>query len=311
MLDRKIVITGGAGLVGQNLVQRLANSGCRNIVTIDKNEHNSAILRRMQPSVNMVVADLADTGTWEDQLANCAALVIAHAQIGGLDPKEFERNNVRATELVLGAAKGHSVPYLVHLSSSVVNSAAVDNYTETKKRQEALVVAAGIKHIVLRPTLMFGWFDRKHMGWLARFMGRAPFFPVPGSGRFVRQPLYVGDFCAIIIAAIEAELTGSYNITGQEEIAYIDLMRAVRRCVNGKARLIRIPYPAFWLLLKAYGTFNANPPFTTKQLRALVTPDLFEVIDWPSIFGVHATRLEQALSETFTDPTYSHVTLEF
>ena len=31
---------------------------------------------------------------------------------------------------------------------------------------------------------MFGWFDRKHLGWLARFMTRAPVFPVPGHGRY-------------------------------------------------------------------------------------------------------------------------------
>ena len=41
---------------------------------------------------------------------------------------------------------------------------------------------------------MFGWFDRKHLGWLARFMCRVPVFPIPGSGEYLRQPLYVGDF---------------------------------------------------------------------------------------------------------------------
>ena len=55
---------------------------------------------------------------------------------------------------------------------------AVDDYTETKKAQEALTAASGIKQVVLRPTLMFGWFDRKHVGWLARFMQKTPVFPI-------------------------------------------------------------------------------------------------------------------------------------
>ena len=33
-----------------------------------------------------------------------------------------------------------------------------------------------------------------------------------------------------------------------------------------------------------------DPPFTTSQLKALVTPDIFEVIDWPGIFGVGPRR---------------------
>jgi len=40
--------------------------------------------------------------------------------------------------------------------------------------------------VVLRPTLMFGWFDRKHVGWLKRFMERMPVFPIPGDGRMWR-----------------------------------------------------------------------------------------------------------------------------
>src|SRR5277367_5415997 len=108
----------------------------------------------------------------------------------------------------------HKVPYIVSISSSVVNSMAVDNYTETKKAQEALIAASGIKQVVLRPTLMFGWFDRKHLGWLARFMQRVPVFPIPGSGRYLRQPLYAGDFCDIIMSSIESRITGTYEISG-------------------------------------------------------------------------------------------------
>lgn len=188
---------------------------------------------------------------------------------------------------------------------------AVDHYTETKKAQEAIVLASGIDQIVLRPTLMFGWFDRKHVGWLARFMERVPVFPIPGSGRYLRQPLYVGDFCNVIISAIESRKTGAYNISGQERIDYIDLMREVRRAANTKAIIITIPYGLFALLLRGYALISRNPPFTEKQLEALSTPDVFEVIDWPGIFGVQATPLAAALDETFQHPVYSKIALQF
>jgi len=67
----------------------------------------------------------------------------------------------------------------------------------------------------------------------------------------------------------------------------------------------------FSLMLKANALVDKNPPFTSKQLEALVTPDVFEVIDWPGIFGVRATPLKEALETTFRDPVYSSVTLEF
>jgi nucleoside-diphosphate-sugar epimerase len=213
---------------------------------------------------------------------------------------------------VLEAVKRHGVPYIVHISSSVVNSMAHDHYTETKKAQERLVAESGVPACVLRPTLMFGWFDRKHLGWLARFMRRVPVFPIPGHGRYLRQPLFAGDFCDIIAACIEQPRPGrAYNISGQEKIDYIDLIRAVKQATGSRARIVRIPYALFAGLLSAYALFDRDPPFTTKQLAALVTPDVFEVIDWPGIFGVRATPLAEALRQTYQDPVYSNVVLEF
>ena len=101
---------------------------------------------------------------------------------------------------------------------------------------------SGLPVVVLRPTLMFGWFDRKHLGWLARFMQKAPVFPIPGNGRYLRQPLYAGDFCDIIMACIERRPSGTYNISGQEKIDYIDLIRAVKAATGARAPIVRIPY---------------------------------------------------------------------
>lgn len=310
-MTKKIVITGGAGLVGQNLIARLKARGFDRIVSIDKAAANSAVLREQHPDVEVVVADLATDDNWQDRLAGADALVSAHAQIGGLVPAEFVANNITASERLVAAAKAHGVPYLVNISSSVVNSMAVDDYTETKKAQEKLVAASGIPQVILRPTLMFGWFDRKHVGWLARFMEKAPVFPVPGSGRFLRQPLYVGDFCDVIVASVERRITGAYNITGQERIDYIDLVRAMRKATGARTPIVRVPYRLFALMLRSYALVSSNPPFTEKQLRALVTPDIFEVIDWPAIFGVRATPLDQALAETFGHPVYSKIALQF
>jgi len=189
---------------------------------------------------------------------------------------------------------------------------AVDFYTETKKAQEKLVRESGVPHCVLRPTLMFGWFDRKHLGWLSRFMQQVPIFPIPGSGRYLRQPLFVLDFCRIIVRCLERQPRGeAYNITGRDRIDYVDIIKEIKRAVGAKARIVHIPYSAFRALLKAYALVSRNPPFTTKQLKALVTPDEFELIPWWEIFGTQATPFREAIAITFNDPRRSAVTLDF
>jgi uncharacterized protein YbjT (DUF2867 family) len=309
----KIVITGGAGLVGQNLIVRLKRHGFSRIVAIDKHAANTATLRRLHPDVGVLDADLAERGAWEQAFAGAQAVVLNQAQIGGLSDAEFERNNIIASQRILDVARSQpKPPFIVHISSSVVNSRAVDPYSETKRAQERLVLASGLPCTVLRPTLMFGWFDRKHLGWLARFMRKAPVFPIPGAGTYVRQPLYVGDFCNVIVACLDGRFAGStFDISGLEKLDYIDIIRQIRDVIGSRTLIVRIPFRVFWWLLRTYAAVDANPPFTTRQLEALVIPESFPVIDWPGIFGVASTPFRAAVEQTFRDPVYSRVTLEF
>jgi nucleoside-diphosphate-sugar epimerase len=310
-MSRRVFISGAAGLVGQNLIARLAESGDVDIVGVDKHSHNLAMLRELHPGLTLIHADCSERGGWEEAVRGCTDLVILHAQIGGINEQDFVRNNVDATRLLLDAAARSGVSHIVHVSSSVINSIAHDSYVETKTLQETLVRESPIPHVILRPTLMFGWFDRKHLGWLARFLKRSPVFPIPGSGRYLRQPLYAGDFCAIVASCLRSRTTGEYNISGLAKIDYVDLIKEIRGVLSVRTPILHVPYSLFWFLLRVYSMFDRDPPFTTSQLEALVTPEVFEVIDWPGLFEVTPTPLREALRQTFTEPRFAHVTLRF
>ncbi|HEU5406173.1 MAG TPA: NAD-dependent epimerase/dehydratase family protein [Nitrospira sp.] len=309
--NAKIVLTGAAGLVGQNLVVELKAQGYTRLVAIDKHSHNLEVLREMHPDVEIHLADLAEPGSWIDTFAGTACVVQLHAQITGKFPELFIRNNIEATRLVLDALKKHRVPYLVHISSSVVNSVAVDDYTETKKLQEKLVIDSGLHHCILRPTLMFGWFDPKHLGWLSRFMARTPVFPIPGDGRYMRQPLYERDFCRCIIVCMERQPEGRiYDLVGDVRIDYVDIIRTIKKVKGLRTLIVHIPYGLFRALLKLYALFSHKPPFTADQLKALTAGDKFHGVDTYEEFGVRQTPFEDAVRESYCNPLYSHVVLK-
>lgn len=308
----RIILPGGAGLVGQNLVARLKQAGNFDIVVIDKHQTNLAILKSVHPDITVVLEDLSIPGEWEQQFENADVVVMLQAQIGGLFYEEFESNNVASTKIILDLIKKHQIPRLIHVSSSVVMSVADDFYTKSKKHQEEIVINSGIPCPIFRPTLMYGWFDRKHLGWLARFMNKSPVFPIPGDGKFMRQPLYAGDFSNIIISAIHRpQINGIFNISGHEKLDYIDMIRMIKKVTGAKATIVKIPYTLFYSLLWTWALFDKNPPFTTQQLAALVAKDEFEIINWPTIFGVRFTPFAVALQEVYKDPIYSQITLEF
>lgn len=311
----KVFLPGGAGLVGLNLIALLQhNHPDWELLVVDKKQEAVAIAQKIFPRVTFLLEDLteADGQQWPTAIRGCGACVMLQAEIGNTDPSQFERNNVRSTEVVLEQLRMAGIPRLVHVSSSVVNSVATDLYTQTKRRQEQLVLQQWPNAVVLRPTLMFGWFDRKHLGWLARFMQKLPLFPIPGSGRFIRQPLYVGDFCMLIQRCLEnPALQGTYDITGLEKVSYLNLMRQLRKAVNARTWIIHLPIPLFGFLLQLWAVVSRQPAFTRSQLKALTAGDEFEVIDWPGIFAVAPTPLSEALRITYKDPRFSQVEMPF
>ena len=308
----KIIIPGAAGLVGQNLIVFLKKAGYSNLLAIDKHKHNTKMLAELHPDITVIEADLADKGEWQESLENADMIIMLQAQIGGLTLEPFIRNNVTSTENIIHSAKQYNVPYIVHISSSVLESEADDFYTQTKEEQENLVINSGIAHCILRPTLMFGWFDRKHLGWLSRFMAMIPVFPIPSHGRFMRQPLYVGDFCNMIISSMHKQPQNEvYNITGREKIDYVDIIKGIKKTLGLRTWILHIPYWLFWTLLKLYAIFDRDPPFTTSQLQALVIKEEFELIPWWDIFEIKPTPFDQALKETYLDETYSKYVLKF
>lgn len=124
--SKRLIITGAAGLIGQNLITRLKERGGYEIVGIDKHAANVATLRQLHPDIEIIETDLARPGGWEHAFTPGSTLILNHAQIGALDEQPFIDNNITATENVLAATRAAGIEYIVHISSSVVNSMAQD-----------------------------------------------------------------------------------------------------------------------------------------------------------------------------------------
>jgi uncharacterized protein YbjT (DUF2867 family) len=208
---------------------------------------------------------------------------------------------------VLEACRRHRVPHVVHLSSSVVISVAKDAYTESKRAAEEMVRASGLPHTILRPPLMFGCFDAKHLGVITKMLERSPVLPIPGSGRYLRQPLYVMDLCRVILRCLErGPRNETRNLIGHERIDFIDLLRTIAEERGLKRLLLPVPLPIFGAALKTVALVRRRPAFTKDQMDALVAGDDFPVDDWTEAFGVRYTPFREGLKQVYASPRYRH-----
>ena len=293
----RILITGGAGLVGRSLLGTI-DHGKHLVTVIDKDARALNFLKKEYPSVEYVHSDLGEEDALSSHHPNYDIVVLLQAQIKGLYYSDFEKNTILSTQnLITHLSKQEKIPYVIHVSSSVINSKADDFYTRSKRKQEDLVRASIFKHIILRPTLMYGEGDSKHFYVLLKLMHKLPFFPMPGLGHFIRQPLFANDFAGVINDCIEKPKVGTFNISGLELITFKDCLIRFRRRYNIFSVIVPIPLFFFRMMLKVVGKVLKNPPFTSQQLDALVIPETFERIDWPKIFSTTYTTFDDGIKQ--------------
>ena len=65
MHGSKFIITGAAGLVGQNLIIEFKNKNYNNIVALDKHHENIKVLRELYPEIEIIETDLTEKDEWE------------------------------------------------------------------------------------------------------------------------------------------------------------------------------------------------------------------------------------------------------
>ncbi len=311
---KKLIITGAAGEVGFNLISILySEKKLKNkyqIIAIDKNSNNLKLLKKLFPDVEAVESDLAQKGEWEEYIKGAYAVIQMQAQISSPLKEDYLKNNIYSVKNLVSACEKYKITNLVHVSSSVVVSVAKDDYTKTKREGEKIVIKSSVPYTLLRPTLMYGCFDIKHLNYLISFFDKSTIFPMPGSGKYIRQPLYVKDFCRIILSCVESRKLKPknkiYNITGKEKIYLIDCLKEFYKERKQKKLFIKIPIPIFRLLIKLYGAINRKTRIIPEQLTALTAGDVFPVIKWEKIFNITPTKFLDGAKDTVNSKYYKY-----
>ncbi len=306
----KIIITGAAGLVGMNLLAMMHENGFsknNTLIAIDKNSNNIRLAKRLFPEVRFFVSDLSVIGDWDKHFNDADIVIQLQAQIASPYADPYIKNNIDSVNNVIEACKRHHIKHLIHASSSQALSVAKDHYTYTKRAGENAVHNSGIPHTIFRPTLMYGCFDIKHLGYITSIMEKSPILPIPGHGRYTRQPLYVNDFCRIMMKTIQRGPDNKiHDIIGKEKIYFIDIMKTIRKQKGLKRVFIKIPIPIFIRLLNLYAFIFRKRPFVPDQLRAMTIGDIFKTDDWERKFGVNYTKSGDALKEIYASSYYNY-----
>jgi len=115
----KVLVTGGAGFIGSNIVRRLLDLAYEPVVFDDL---SSGFAENLLPDVPFVEADVRDGAAVVDAAAGCDMIIHLAASVGNArsidDPVKDSQINVLGTLNVLQAARRHGLRRIVFSSSA-------------------------------------------------------------------------------------------------------------------------------------------------------------------------------------------------
>ncbi len=262
MPDRPVLITGGAGFIGSNLVDALLAKGYLVRVLDDLSMGKRSNLPLDNPRLDLRVGSVADAALVAQAVEGCQAVVhlaaVASVQASVDDPVSTHQSNFVGTLNVCEAMRQHGVKRVLFASSAAVygnngegqaidedtpkapltpyavDKLASEQYLDFYRRQH------GLEPAIFRFFNIFG--PRQdpsspYSGVISIFIQRAQQglpITVFGDGEQTRDFFYVGDLIDLLVQALEmpAVQEGAANVGLNRATSLNQLLEHIRAVVG-------------------------------------------------------------------------------
>lgn len=263
----KILITGGAGFIGSNLAEALANDPNNQVVVVDNLLTGHQEYLPQKANLQFVKADVNNLDEISPVFRNGFDYVYHYAAVVGVD--RTLKNPVKVLEDIEGIknilelSKKTGVKRVLYSSSSEVYGEPVEmpQHEETTPLNSRLPYAVvknigesylrsyqqefGLDFTIFRFFNTYGPHQSSDFV-MSKFLDAALAgrdIPVYGDGGQTRTFCYIDDNIEATIAALDNHVATNevINIGNDAEIQIIDLARKIIEATNSKSKIINLP----------------------------------------------------------------------
>jgi len=253
-----ILVTGGAGFIGSQLLRSLGKFGER-LVVADKISY-AGKKSNLPDNVEFYKIDIASDDAvrylFEQETFDTVFHLAAESHVDNSinNPKPFIDTNVIGTVNLLQASLEHEVDRFMHISTDEVfgsidfKDGSFNEESRYQPRNPYSASKAASDHFVNAYNITYGLpttitncsnnygprqDDEKMIPTIIRNINNGTPIPVYGDGQQVRDWIYVEDHCdALIELWINGKVGERYNIGGECELKNIDLVKMICKLMS-------------------------------------------------------------------------------
>ncbi|MDA9767925.1 complex I NDUFA9 subunit family protein [Candidatus Pelagibacter sp.] len=271
MKSKKVLIFGGSGQIGRNLIRKLTKNNY--IVTVvTRNIHQKSYIIKTQANtgyINIVEANIFD----ENKIRNlfkktdiCINLIgILFEKKGG---NTFKNIHSIFPSLLAKLCKEYNLKHFIHLSALGINDAIDSDYAKSKLDGEANILKNFPLATILRPSIVYSVDDNFTTNFMT-LLNRLPIFPLYYEGKTKFAPIHCSDLTDTINYVISKNIYSKIiECVGPEIISFKELLQKLLNLINKKRILIPFPLPLAQFSARFFEILP-NPLLTRDQLRLL------------------------------------------
>lgn len=266
----KVLVTGGMGFVGQEVVNLLSAQG-EQLVLLAR---NPAAAAEVFPGLAVCRGDILDPDSLTTAVRGVEAVIHLVGIISETGRSTFENVHTQGTRNVVAAASRGGVGRFIHMSALGTRPHAVSRYHQTKWEAEEAVRTSGLQFTIFRPSLIFG--PRDHfVNLFARMMRWSPAVPVMGRPEARFQPVDVATVAAAFVRSLRtpSAVGQTFDLCGPDTLTLPEILGLIARVTGRRRWLVRVPAPLAYaqacLVQALFGVVGKPPPLNRDQLLML------------------------------------------
>ena len=246
----RIVVTGGTGFIGREVVERLRETGEDEVVVTTRHPDRDPWGGRVR-LVQAYAGDHVSLGK-----AFMGADVVVHAIQFPNHPVEdpskgrtYLEVDGRGTTLAAQTAKKLGVRRFVYVSGAGAGQGRPQPWFQAKDMAEAAIANTGMEHVFLRPSWIYGPRDRS-MNRFVFFCRHLPVVPVIGNGKTPVFPIYVKDVARCVVESVRREDATARKLDlGGQRMTMDEVIRAIQNVLGRRRPLLHHPVGLMKLLV--------------------------------------------------------------
>jgi len=286
-----ILVTGGAGFIGNVTVKRLVEQG-KPVRALVRNPQKAKLrLAEVAGQVDIVTGDVTHPASLSVAMTGVTAVIHTVAIAIEKGSQTYEAVNTQGTVNVLQAAEAAGLRRFINISQNGADSTLPYRFLASKGRAQEAVAASKLHWTALRPSAIFGPQD-EFFNSFARLMTVTPIiFPLIGGGKATFQPVSVSDVVEAALRSLEDDSTIGKGLAlgGPEALNLGEIERRILGAV-GKSRIL-VPVPVGLLRLPVWLMEALLPgsPVSRSLLDLLAVPNIVEHNALTEHFGIEPT----------------------